>query len=469
MFAIFVSMLTLGLITSVHCISMCGPMVVTYAVKGEENGPWYRKLIPNLAYQIAKITSYVIVGLLLGAIGSAFNLDGIRPYIMLVAGVFMIVMGLGMTGKAPWAAKLTPRPPKFLMQALQRTRRKANEDAEAGESSLATPVTFGLLTGLMPCAPLVAAELAAAATGNVLLGGLAMFAFGLGTSPLMLAFGTASSMLPTDLKKRMMSALAIVVIVFGGVYLNRAAMRLGSPVTFDTVKNYALGTSPGAAASAASYKTGAGGVTEVPLTIENGKFVPAALQIPADKPVRLVVNRKADDACSAQIALPQLGITQNLKPNAITTVDIPAHSAGQYTLTCGMGMMSGSLTVGTPAAGAGPSSPLPWLLLTIASVAAALWVLLRPSASRETAPVSAHARARIGSSASSRSRGSRAGASSGGRSAGRLAGRHVNGSGSAAADDAMVAGFTGTQAIVGTTLVLIAILAGVALGSGLLH
>ena len=142
MLALFVSMLTLGLVTSIHCVSMCGPMVVTYAVKGEENGPWHRKLIPNLAYQGAKITSYVIVGLALGAIGSAFNLDGVRPYIMLLAGVFMIIMGLGMTGKFPWAARLTPRPPKFLMTALSKTRRKANADAEAGESSLATPITL---------------------------------------------------------------------------------------------------------------------------------------------------------------------------------------------------------------------------------------------------------------------------------------------------------------------------------------
>ncbi|MDO9107838.1 MAG: sulfite exporter TauE/SafE family protein, partial [Coriobacteriia bacterium] len=84
MLALSLSMLTLGLVTSIHCVSMCGPMVVTYAVKGEEGGPWYRKLVPNLAYQLAKITSYVIVGLALGAIGSAFNIDGVRPYVMLV-------------------------------------------------------------------------------------------------------------------------------------------------------------------------------------------------------------------------------------------------------------------------------------------------------------------------------------------------------------------------------------------------
>ena len=153
MSALFLSMFALGLATSLHCIGMCGPMVVTYAVKGEEDGPWHKKLVPNLAYQGAKITSYVIVGLVLGAIGSAFNLNGIRPWIMFAAGAFMIILGLGMTGKAPWAARLTPRPPKFLITALSNLRRKAKTDADEGASTLATPMAFGLLTGLMPCAP----------------------------------------------------------------------------------------------------------------------------------------------------------------------------------------------------------------------------------------------------------------------------------------------------------------------------
>lgn len=70
-----ISMFTLGLGTSLHCVSMCGPLVLTYAVKGEEEGPWYKKLTPNVAYQLAKVVSYMLVGLLLGAIGGFFNLS----------------------------------------------------------------------------------------------------------------------------------------------------------------------------------------------------------------------------------------------------------------------------------------------------------------------------------------------------------------------------------------------------------
>jgi sulfite exporter TauE/SafE len=371
-------MLTLGLVTSLHCVSMCGPMVVSYALKGTEDGSLAQRVVPNLAYQIAKLVSYVLVGVVLGGLGSAFNIDGIRPYIMFVAGGFMIVLGLGMTGRVPWAAKLTPRPPKFLMDALVKTRRKASADAEKGISSLGTPITFGLLTGLMPCAPLMGAELAAAGTGSPLLGGLAMFAFGIGTAPLMIAFGTASGLIPKVWKERMMVALAVVVIVLGGVYINRGLMRVGSPVTFQTVKSAVLG-SPATSASSADFQTGADGVVEVPLTIENVKFSPANLSIPADKPVRLVVTRNEENACSAQLSIPQLGIMAvDLKANGVTTIDLPASKAGAYTLTCGMGMMSGQLTVGGGAARSPGGSGI-WLLVAVASAAAAAYVSRRRS------------------------------------------------------------------------------------------
>ena len=381
MSALFLSMFALGLATSLHCIGMCGPMVVTYAVKGEEDGPWHKKLVPNLAYQAAKITSYVMVGLVLGAIGSAFNLNGIRPWIMFAAGVFMIILGLGMTGKAPWAARLTPRPPKFLITSLSNLRRKAKTDADQGESTLATPVAFGLLTGLMPCAPLQGAEIAAAATGSAMLGATAMLAFGLGTMPLMLAFGTASSLIPRDWKHRLNILLAIVVMVFGVVFINRAAMLVGSPVTFNSVKSAVAGGGPSAAAPAEAYKTGADGVVEVPFAIINTRYVPDSVSVPADKPVRLLLDRQEDAACSDRLVIKQLGIDVALAPNAVTTIDLPATAAGTYSMTCGMGMMSGQLVVGegggSSAAGASSGSPLLWLLIAVAAGTGAIYLSRR--------------------------------------------------------------------------------------------
>lgn len=376
MSAFIASMFVLGLGTSLHCVSMCGPLVLTYAVKGEEDGPWYRKLTPNVAYQGAKVVSYMLVGLLLGTLGGFLNLDALRPYVYYLAGVFMIVLGLGMTGKVPWAARLTPRPPKWLMNTLMKLRRKSVADAEEGHSSLATPVTFGLMTGLLPCGPLMAAQVAAAASGSAVTGALGMAAFAVGTAPLMVAFGTAGSLIPRVWKQRMMTALAIGVVVFGLVFINRGLIATGSPVTFLTLQTAITG----GPADTGQYATGADGVVEIPIVIENVQFLPQVVQIPADTPVRLVVDRREANACSDQIYLPQLNILAELAPNGVTAVDIPATAAGSYTLTCGMSMMAGQLVVGGGSSGGSLGSPVLWIVLAVSGAVGSLVVAQRRDA-----------------------------------------------------------------------------------------
>jgi sulfite exporter TauE/SafE len=359
--SIISSMFVIGLVTSVHCVFMCGGLVLTYAVKGTEDGPWYRRLVPHLAYQGAKIVSYATVALLLGGLvvllGRAVDITPFRNWLMVVAGIYMVLLGVGMTGKVKALRYLTPRPPKFLIDALSRNRKKASADAAEGHASLATPISFGLLTGLMPCAPLIAAQASAMATGSPVTGALAMVAFGLGTMPLMLVFGFASSLLSRQFQAKLQIVAALAVMIFGLVIFNRGLMVVGSPVTFDTVRVAVLGSGT-STATAATYTKGADGVVEIPLTIENAQYVPQTVSIPANTKVRLVVDRKEANACSAQLSIPKAGVLANLKDNGITDVDVPAMPAGSYTLTCGMGMISGSLSVGGGTSGGGGASPL---------------------------------------------------------------------------------------------------------------
>lgn len=345
MTALLVSSFALGLATSVHCISMCGPMVLTYAVRCDEDG-WRAKVAPNLVYQTAKIFSYATVGLALGAIGSAFNVDGLRPWVMVAAGLFMIVLGLGMTGRVPWAARLSPRPPRFLVRALSGLRRRAKSDAEEGTDSLAVPAAFGLLTGLMPCAPLQAAQLVAASSGSAVSGALVMLAFGVGTAPLMLLFGTASSLVPKTWKARMNLALAVVVILSGLIFLNRAALLTGFPISTKTVARALSGG--GGLAGELDFTVAPDGIAEVPLVIQDVQYFPQSVVIPAGRPVRLMVDRRENAPCSDRLVIPAMGVDAALAPNNLTAVLLPASEEGTYQMTCGMGMMSGEIVARTP-------------------------------------------------------------------------------------------------------------------------
>lgn len=369
---LFLPMLGVGLVTSIHCVAMCGPLVLTYAVKGAEEGPLVKRMLPHFAYQTAKIFSYVLVGLLLGTLGSLFDIGGLRGWVTVFAGVFMVVLGLQMTGKFPFLRKLTFKPPKALVGAIGKLRKKAVADEKAGHISIATPITFGLLTGLMPCGPLQTAQIAAAGAGSPINGALAMLGFGLGTAPLMLGFGAVSGMLSHTFKKRMMFVAAILIALLGLVMLNRGLSIVGSPVTANTIKQAVIGT-PVAPTGTTEFTPGADGVVEIPLVIENTQFVPQTVVIPADTPVRLIVERREDNSCSDQIAMPQIGILQDLAPNATTIVEIPATKAGTYTLTCGMGMMSGSLQVGESSGSSGTPPAVPLAAVAIVLFGAGLW------------------------------------------------------------------------------------------------
>ncbi len=387
---LFYPMLITGLLTSAHCVMMCGNMVLSYAVKGNEEGPLARRMRPHLAYHAAKIFSYALVGLALGSIGVFISQDA-RSWVSVLAGVFMVLLGLNMTGRFPMLRHIEPRPPRFLMTALSKLRRKAADDESHGESTLATPLTFGLMTGLMPCGPLIAAQLAAAGAGSPINGSLAMLGFGLGTAPLMLGYGAFASFLGTRLKKYMAVAAAIVIIVLGLVMLNRGATALGSPVTFNTIKQTVVG-SGSVAFDESAFTVGADGVIEIPLVIENVQFQPQTLAIPADKPVRLIVDRRENNLCSDQLFIPSLGIQAPLTAFGTTVIDLPASKAGSFQMTCQMGMMSGVLQVGAGAAQAGGG--MRGFLLAVMAIAVVAGIALRTNAKKQREAAEREARGR---------------------------------------------------------------------------
>ncbi|PKQ19683.1 MAG: hypothetical protein CVT66_08700 [Actinobacteria bacterium HGW-Actinobacteria-6] len=369
---LFLPMLGVGLVTSIHCVAMCGPLVLTYAVKGADGGSFAKRMFPHFAYQSAKILSYMLVGLLLGSLGSLFDIGGLRGWVTVFAGAFMVVLGVQMTGKVPALKRLAIKPPKVFVKTLSSLRKKAVADEASGHVSIATPITFGLLTGLMPCGPLMTAQVAAAGTGSAVNGALAMLGFGLGTAPLMLGFGAVSGALTVTFKRRMMFVAAILVALLGLVMLNRGLNLVGSPVTAQTIQ-YSIAGTPSVESPTTEYVTAADGVVEIPLVIENTRFVPRVVSIPADTPVRLVVDRREAGACSDQIALPQLGVLQDLAPNATTVVELPATKAGTYTLTCGMGMMDGLLQVGTEPVSSGLPPAVPLSAGAIVLLGSGLW------------------------------------------------------------------------------------------------
>ena len=114
-----------GLLTSLHCIAMCGGIVLSQGIRRQETGGvadaaaapvalpptgLKERLLPSLLYNGGRVVSYTIIGGIVGALGSLFSLSttlkGVMP---VIAGAFMLFLGVRMLGIFPLA--LAPEGP----------------------------------------------------------------------------------------------------------------------------------------------------------------------------------------------------------------------------------------------------------------------------------------------------------------------------------------------------------------------
>ena len=87
---------------------------------------------------------------------------------------------------------------------------------------------------------------------------------------------------------------------------------------------------------------GAAGAPEVVIEVLGG-YTPAAVQVKAGQPVRLVFDRKDTSSCSEEIVLADFGIRRWLPTGKRTVVEVTPPAPGRYEFTCGMGMLHGAL------------------------------------------------------------------------------------------------------------------------------
>lgn len=362
-----------GILTSFHCVAMCGTMVASYAIGGDSGGKRIN-VLPHLIYNMAKLTAYTTVGAALGFLGSAIDFGPLRGGVSIFAGLFMVIMGLNMLNIFPWLRFVQIRMPKSVGKYI--FKHKPGKGSNTANEGYAAPLFFGLLTGFMPCGPLQAMQLFAAGSGSALRGAASMFTFGLGTIPLMLGFGTFTSAISGTFKKKIMKFSAGVVIVLGFVMLNRGLVLQGIPYNLNMAWN-AVKTEIGISEGPAGESKVAKGVQEATIVIENVRYVPGTINLKKDVPVRLTIDRRENNICSDQLVIPQIGVRQVLQPFGKTVVEFTPTQEGPLNLTCQMGMMQGTAIVGAGAGAGARVTAGPKPLFTFLSGAILAWIAIR--------------------------------------------------------------------------------------------
>jgi len=206
---------TAGLLASMHCLGMCGTIVLAYSLPAgaADSGPW-RGVSLHLAYNAGRILSYAVLGAVAGMIGMTagwFRHAG--EVFAVAAGVFMIGAGISLLGLFPLPGFLTGVPAPGLMIRIR--------GALLRRRSRAAVLGLGLLTPLLPCGILYAMVARAASTGSVLQGSLLMAVFAAGMAPALSLLGVVSSVLTARLRSRAERVAAVIIICMGAMLVLR--------------------------------------------------------------------------------------------------------------------------------------------------------------------------------------------------------------------------------------------------------
>ncbi|MDO8528532.1 MAG: sulfite exporter TauE/SafE family protein [Nanoarchaeota archaeon] len=318
-----------GILTGFHCISMCGAFVVSYTTKNAMNG--HKSFKQHLVYGGSKVLSYTIIGGIFGLIGGliAFSTK-LRGFVAIFAGAFMIVYAFSMFGIKFF--KKFQINPKFLTRLAARTSSKAKGPYKG-------PFITGLLNGLfIACGPLQAMYMYAAGTGSLLNGAMSLAAFGLGTLPIMLGFGSLATVISHKTTAKILKISAIIVLILGLIMLNRGLSLTGSSFNFDSIKNQIIG---GAEASSSVVQNG---VQEINMDVDGSGYSPRSFAIKQGVPVKWNVNVKQLTGCNSELVMSDYGIDIRLK-QGINTVNFTPNKVGTIQFSCGMGMLRGSFIV----------------------------------------------------------------------------------------------------------------------------
>lgn len=323
----------IGLITSVHCIAMCGGINLSQILQKDTSTEISKVMFRNtLEYNIGRVVSYTVIGGVLGAVGALAGIGSslqtstlFQGILKLFAGIIMVVMGVNMLGIFPGLRRLTIHIPNFNKKTKQKSGRKPR-----------TPFFIGLCNGLMPCGPLQSMQVVALASGNPLAGALSMLCFSLGTVPLMLGFGSVISMLGKRFTRQVLKAGAILVVVMG-----LSMMVQGG--TLSGLNSKATGTLM--AENTDVDKKNTDEIQYITSTLQPGRSYPD-ITVKAGEPVKWTVEAPdgSVNGCNYKIIQQDLGIEYAFDEGE-NVIEFTPEKAGTYTYTCWMGMITGKIYV----------------------------------------------------------------------------------------------------------------------------
>lgn len=313
-----------GVLTSIHCVGMCGGIMLSQSLSSESKNK-FEAIQPALLYNLGRVVAYTILGGIIGALGSVFSISIIGKAAMQIsAGIFMIMMGFNMAGFSTFR--------KFQIKLPHVACKEKNKPG--------SPFVVGLLNGLMPCGPLQTMQLFALGTGSAVKGALAMFVFSIGTVPLMLTFGALSGLLSKGYTKKILKLSGVLIIVLGLIMGNRGLALAGLDINLTKVLANNSEDSTNANVAKATLQDG---IQVINMTADNNGYAPNVFYVQKGIPVKWVIDGKQINSCNNAIVVRELSLEWKIKKGENIKKFKPGDK--DINFSCRMGMIRGVIKV----------------------------------------------------------------------------------------------------------------------------
>ncbi|WP_339840138.1 sulfite exporter TauE/SafE family protein [uncultured Maribacter sp.] len=212
------SAIILGLMGSMHCVGMCGPIAFMLPVDQSNN---YKKFGQIFIYHFGRLMAYGLIGLVFGFLGKGLSIFGAQQKLSIAVGVLMILVVL-----IPYKTFNKYNFSKPIYKVISKVKNQLGKELK--KKSPDTFLTIGFLNGFLPCGLVYMALFGAIAMGNALQGSLYMMLFGLGTVPLMTIAIYFSGLLKGGIRQKVQKAIPVFVVVIGLLFILRG-LGLGIP------------------------------------------------------------------------------------------------------------------------------------------------------------------------------------------------------------------------------------------------
>ena len=216
-----------GLISSFHCIGMCGPIAMMLPVDRSNEA---KKITQIITYHIGKLTAYGTLGLIFGLLGRSFYLAGMQQQLSIIVGILMILVAV-----IPERIFAKYNFSKPIYRVI--TKVKSSLGQQFKNKSYKSLFTIGLLNGFLPCGMVYVALFGAIAMQNVSLGIAYMILFGIGTIPMMVAVVYASGLISFSFRGTIQKAIPLVAVIIGMLFIIRG---LGLDIPYLSPSNMSL-------------------------------------------------------------------------------------------------------------------------------------------------------------------------------------------------------------------------------------